>query len=870
MKKVTVALLTLLLGFNFAKAQISQALQVELEKHPNKLHAVSISYPSFIDFSSLKADFEAIGLTSAQRAKIVNRLLLQQANTWQANTHQILRSFSGDDVGYVHSFYIVNRVVANLSNKAITRLASLPEVQSIELALGDLIFDEPVESFNETQKTAGATGPEAGLIAINAPAMWALGYTGRARKVYVYDTGVWPTHPAFSHRFLGNYNPMNEAWYGHFSDVPTGIINSHGTHVLGTTAGLDTATNDTIGVAFGAYWMACDLINGSTAAGLPDQVYLIGAFEWALNPDGDTNTTDDIPDVINNSWRWRDIIDTAECNGMIPQLMNAIEAAGIANIFSGGNTGPSNVGVNSPQRINTSEVNTFTVGSVNANTSFPYPISSFSTRGPTQCAGTGSLKIHPEVSAPGQNVRSAWGVDSYNSISGTSMASPHVSGAVLLLKEAFPFLSGEVLLKALYDSAIDLGPVGEDNTYGRGLIDVFAAYQLLAQTNTPVNPNAIKYDLAIKDVSRPLGDEVICDSIYNPVITLINLGDSAINSVALTVYQNGIPVYSNSTLPTPGLNAKGAIQVLNMNFQFPLTSGNHIWVLNVNSNKNEFDLVNNERYIRFRKLSEFNLPLLEDFENGIIESKWTVINPDQEITWDTTSIIGIPGNTTALKIDLSHYQPRQNQKDELRSHSISLPSTAQNIGLGFDVAYQPRTTNVQFHDTLRVWISEDCGASFSLYSEKYGSQLSSTNTTGALFQPTDSSDWRRDNIDISALAGKSIVVSFESVNRLGSDLYLDNISVYAGPFDPVAIRENNKPTFKLYPNPANDVLNIEIENAHRSGFEIEIVDVNGRVITRKTIDESKSKIDVSGFADGVYFISLKGDQTIEILKFVKL
>ena len=116
--------------------------------------------------------------------------------------------------------------------------------------------------------------------------------------------------------------------------------------------------------------------------------------------------------------------------------MNAIEAVGIANVFSGGNSGPNNSTVNSPQRINTSEVNTFCVGSVNGNTSFPYNISNFSTRGPTQCSGTGSLLIHPEVVAPGQNVRSAWEQNSFNTISGTSMAAPHVSGAILLLKEA--------------------------------------------------------------------------------------------------------------------------------------------------------------------------------------------------------------------------------------------------------------------------------------------------------------------------------------------------------------------------------------------------------------------------------------------------
>ena len=68
------------------------------------------------------------------------------------------------------------------------------------------------------------------------------------------------------------------------------------------------------------------------------------------------------------------------------------------------------------------------------------------------------------------------------------MAAPHVSGAILLLKEAFPFLSGEELLWALYLSAVDLGIPGEDNIYGMGMIDVHAAFQHLIQIHTPVDP----------------------------------------------------------------------------------------------------------------------------------------------------------------------------------------------------------------------------------------------------------------------------------------------------------------------------------------------------------------------------------------------
>ena len=82
-------------------------------------------------------------------------------------------------------------------------------------------------------------------------------------------------------------------------------------------------------------------------------------------------------------------------NGYAVELMDIIEAAGIANIFSAGNNGPDNDGVRSPQRINSNLVNTFCVGSINANND-DYLISNFSCRGYTMPKNL-SLSIYPEV-----------------------------------------------------------------------------------------------------------------------------------------------------------------------------------------------------------------------------------------------------------------------------------------------------------------------------------------------------------------------------------------------------------------------------------------------------------------------------------------
>ena len=200
-------------------------------------------------------------------------------------------------------------------------------------------------------------------------------------------------------------------------------------------------------------------------------------------------------------------------------------------IFSAGNNGPNNNGVRSPQRINTNLVNTFCVGSINGNDE-SFTISTFSCRGPTQCPGEGSLSIYPEVVAPGQNVRSAWGSDSFNTISGTSMASPHVSGAVMLLKEAFPFLTGEEILLALYYTASDLGELGEDNTYGMGIIDAYAAFNYLTLIYEPVLPNAIPNDLILTNIINTPKD-IECEALFTPTINILNNTDSIIEEIKI-------------------------------------------------------------------------------------------------------------------------------------------------------------------------------------------------------------------------------------------------------------------------------------------------------------------------------------------------
>ena len=866
MKNFTCFFILLILTFNAHSQEISfQEINNWIDENQGELVPIRIEFKDNINCYELNQQFKDKQTPINQRPKIVNRLLKKQAIKSQELTLDFLEknTLSSD---YYHSFWIVNIIVALVDAPIIKNLLQFPDILSVKIENNNFIAHDEFEVSVNNNRTPN--GVENGLVAINAPAMWALGYTGRGRLSYNYDTGIWPNHPAFSNRFIGDRFPMQQSWIGYFNSFPNGSIQNHGTHTLGTIAGLVESTNDTIGVAFGSYWIANDFVT-STVQALPPIVNMIEAFQWALNPDNDTSTTDDIPDVINNSWRWHDGDDTIHCDGFVVSLMNAIEAAGIANVFSGGNSGPSNSTVNSPQRINTSEVNTFCVGSINGNTAFPYPISNFSTRGPSQCPSLGSLAIHPEVVAPGQNVRSAWDENNYNTISGTSMAAPHVSGAILLLKEAFPYLSGEDLLWALYLSAVDLGLPGEDNTYGMGIIDVYAAFQHLSQTHNPVDPNILTYDINLDSVTIPNFRENTCEDSFIPTVFFTNVGDFTIYNIDFTVKINGDTILNNIWT---GVLAPDSISSFTLPSLIGLSSGKkEIQVLaNLSTGLDEYDYFNNSTIIRFSIIKEIaGLPFIEDFENGINDTAWIIKNIDLDKTWGIDSTGGLPWSNQSASIKLFSYAPRNNQKDGLISPKISL-TASNDLFLTFDISYQKRSASNFLNDTLKVLISNNCGLSYDykIY-EKYGYDLSTFDTSSYDFIPEYLTHWRNDTVNISNFPNEDVMIKFETTNRAGNNLYLDNIKVFEGLIAPLIIRTSEILEFELYPNPTGSNINIHFKRYNSENSLVTIYNSLGEVILSSKIYSQQTLLQTESLSPGIYIIEVNQGVKSSKKSFVK-
>lgn len=822
---------------------------------------IFLSYQTSL--ADLKQQIEVQKMNVSERALfVVNQLHLQNTQH-QQNLLRFLEKNS-TKIKIIKSLWIVNMVIAEVDCDFLTTLAQNPDIKQIEASEDHKAsFIAPISRTEATPKLSPA-GHEAGLTAVKAPEMWAMGYTGHGRRSFSVDTGVWIDHPALGNRFLGFYVPLTQAWLPAHSQTPVDLSGSHGTHTLGTTLGMDPQTHDTVGLAFKAYFIATDPIVEDLAYALSLGA-IVDVYQWALNPDSNFATTNDIPDAINNSWGYHSYSDTCLCNTPYSLALDAVELAGIANVFSAGNEGPNPGTISGLQTINTNLVNVFTVGSLDANSS-GYPISDFSSRGPTWCPGTGSLKIKPEVSAPGQNVRSSIGHNAYAYLSGTSMAGPHVTGAVLLLKEAFPQATGHDILMALYNTAMDLGVAGEDNTYGNGLINTYAAYQSLAQTYTPAIPAQNHYDPFVKEIQSP-NDIFACGLTHQPKVVISNSGDSTVHGYTVYYHFNNEPELSFHT----SINlTPGKLDTLNL----PAITAQHLGKteffvrIKADSNFVDYDSINNQLVKRLDLRSNYTLPYFQGFDQGtILSNDWILNNPDFGITWDTITVQGGSGSTKAVYMKCSNYTPISSQKDELLSPLYNIPDSNQ-VKLQFMVAYRYAGPS-SMADTLKVLASPDCGNSFAVVYAKAGQTLSTISTSsGTAFYPQQASDWRQESIDLSAYKNQNIILKFQSTNRHGNNLFLDDIHFYAGTNTGIE-KLMQIAKWDIYPNPAQDILYVRIENQQSKNSMLNLYSVDGVKIKSIAINSSMQSINLKELPKAIYMIEYVDGTSRSMKRFIK-
>ncbi len=393
-------------------------------------------------------------LGRAARMRSVVRTLQATAAATQEDiiAHLDLRRSEGRVAG-VTSFWIFNGLAVTATPDAIEELKARTEVLSVT---PDRRIDAPPPL--RTQLLLGPSAAEPNLSVVGAPVLWQLGYRGQGIVVANMDTGVDVNHSDLSAQWRGGDN----SWFDPNGQHPlTPVdVHGHGTWTMGAMVGGD-ASGSAVGIAPEAQWIAVKIFNdqGWTTSSKVHQ-----GFQWLLDPDGNPGTAD-APHVVSNSWTFS----SPGCDLSFQLDLQALRAAGILPVFAAGNFGPASGSSASPG--NNPEA--LAVGATN-NSDGTYL---YSSRGPSACDEPAT--IFPEIVAPGVAIRTTDLFGTYYSATGTSLAAPHVAGAIALLLCANPSLSVDRQEAILMDSSLDLGMLGPDNHFGHGRLNVLRAYALL-------------------------------------------------------------------------------------------------------------------------------------------------------------------------------------------------------------------------------------------------------------------------------------------------------------------------------------------------------------------------------------------------------
>ncbi len=428
------------------------------------------------------------------------RQLLYDELTSIAKTSQLnlVNFLEGQNLLYKRH-YIMNAVfVRSASIEIINRLSAMDEVARIFSGsnTGTTAF---APTSDELKSTKLQQNVEPNISYVGADKVWQDFSKGEGIVIASQDTGVDWDHPALIKQYRGfseSASDQTDHDYNWHDAITKGVVgsdgnlcgysstepcddNNHGTYTLGITLGTDDS--NFIGVAPEASWIACR--NMDMGVGNPS-TYL-SCFEFFLAPykkdDDDMSDGDPYrsPDIITNSWSCPK---NEGCHQ--DELLNALKVMKIAGIFvvvSAGNSGPNCSSIDNTPAWHSDY--TFSVGAISHRTG---EIGHFSSRGPSGHDN----KIVPHIVAPGVYIRSSMPGGGYiDDLYGTSMAVPHVAGAVALIWSANKNLIGQVDLTAriLKESAtkksarVSCGEAknqNPNNTYGSGILNIYDAVKI--------------------------------------------------------------------------------------------------------------------------------------------------------------------------------------------------------------------------------------------------------------------------------------------------------------------------------------------------------------------------------------------------------
>mgnify|MGYP001291051935 CR=1 FL=1 len=372
----------------------------------------------------------------------------------------------------------------------------------------------------------------------------------------------------------------------------------------------------------------------------------------------------------------------------------------------------------------------------------------------------------------------------------------------------------------------------------------------------------------------------LCVESIIPEVTVSNTGNMAVDSFDVSYTMNGATVTEtinsllnpNSSI-THQFSSVSTIPGINT-LSYNVSVGNYFSFVDTicpnNYDASSFNVV---------LPSNNGVNITEDFDaytlgevdvNGIIIS-----NPDNQrlyvvdqslssnVNWD---LGGFGNSSSSLRFDM--YSWALNSVASITLEKVDLTNT-QNPTIDFSYA----TTGVSSGSTefnygqFKVYVSSDCGVSWDVLFDKTGAALQTADVVeyvsgvGGRFYP-QANEWKAESLSLSAYqTEQEVIIKFEGlINNGGNSLYLDDIKLSGSTSS--SIEDNLNSYLKLYPNPASEILNINLKELDLK--ELYIMDVIGNIVDVLFVEGKNIQYDVSNYEPGIYLISSSG-QKLDIL-----
>ena len=361
-----------------------------------------------------------------------------------------------------------------------------------------------------------------------------------------------------------------------------------------------------------------------------------------------------------------------------------------------------------------------------------------------------------------------------------------------------------------------------------------------------------------------------CENFIQPKCLIRNVGSEALTSVVINYNVDGVEYIYNWT----GMLGSFEHQSIELPLISNLSDGEHVILCelgmlnashvdpNINDDSIEKNVITGE--------SIYTLPFTEDFEGGL--SDWYLEDNHNLFGWESDDEVSFSGNTSISTFNVPFIFNTQGLKEAVYSPLIDLTGgTSSMLTLSFKHAFNylqftppVSTVDLTLSDTLEVFISTDCGETYTSILKKAGADLATVSSPilnplsiqACIFSPEDT-NWSGLEMDISAYTSfQEARFKLEYTSNLGGTLYIDDFKVN---YQPLSTVEVNNVELNIYPNPAQSYF--MLSNVHDENIMVSVIDLTGKIVLSRIITQKNEPIDISNLLSGSYIVNMVTEQS---------